>query len=108
MVNPTPEQPQVISHRKASTIAREVHNLIRAGNDRLAWERLSWLHPADMGTILAGLPKASRDSLVRVMDPETVTWMLRQMNPWRPPGWQPVWGLRPFPGCWGKSIRGAR
>ncbi len=81
MTNPMPEQSQVISHREASVIAREIPSLIRAGDELSAWERLSWLHPADMGAIVAGLPKASRDSLVRVMDPETVAWMLRQMNP---------------------------
>ena len=34
-----------------------------------------------MGSIVAGLPGASRDAMVRVMSPETVAWMLRQMNP---------------------------
>ena len=39
------------------------------------------LHPSDMGTIVAGLPRGSRDAIVRVMTPETVAWMLRHMSP---------------------------
>ncbi len=73
--------PRVISHQEAAAIAAEVRNLVRSGYEALAWERLRALHPADMGTILTALPRASRDSLLRVMGPESVTWMLRQMNP---------------------------
>ena len=72
---------QAISLDEASEIADEVHELIRAGKERSAWERIRHLHPADMGSIVAGLPRASRDAMVRVMSPETVVWMLRQMNP---------------------------
>ena len=72
---------QAISLDEASEIADEVYELIRAGKERSAWERIRHLHPADMGSIVAGLPRASRDAMVRVMSPETVVWMLRQMNP---------------------------
>ena len=76
-----PEQPPVLSQREASTIAREVRNLIKAGEEAIAWERLSSLHPADMGAILASLPRSSRDTIMGIVDPETLTWMFRQMNP---------------------------
>ena len=74
-------QPRAISLERASEIASDVRDLINAGQEHMAWERLRHLHPADMGTIVAGLPHASREALVRVMSPETVVWMLRQMNP---------------------------
>ena len=72
---------QAISLDEAEEIAGEVQKLIKAGEESSAWELLRNLHPADMGSILAGLPRASRDAMVRVMSPETVAWMLRQMNP---------------------------
>ncbi len=72
---------QAISLDEASEIAGEVQELIRAGEEQSAWERIRYLHPADMGSIVAGLPRASRDAMVRVMSPETVVWMLRHMNP---------------------------
>ena len=72
---------RAISLDEASEIADEVQELIRAGKERSAWERIRHLHPADMGSIVAGLPRASRDVMVRVMSPDTVVWMLRQMNP---------------------------
>ena len=72
---------QAITLEEASDIAEEVHELIRAGEGRSAWERIRHLHPADMGSIVAGLPRASREVMVRVMSPETVVWMLRHMNP---------------------------
>ena len=75
------EQPQAISLEEASAIAGEVRELIEAGEERSALDRLSWLHPADMGAILVSLPRASRESLLRLMEPEAITWMLRQMNP---------------------------
>ena len=81
MEAPNASQAQVISPREASTIADEVRALVREGNHDSAWERLRRLHPADMGTILAALPRSGRESLLRVMGPETVTWMLQQMNP---------------------------
>lgn len=34
-----------------------------------------------MGLILAGLPRSGRDTVLRVMSPDTATWMVRQMNP---------------------------
>ena len=74
-------QPGIISPQQVGAIANQVRALIRAGEDNAAWETLQRLHPADMGTILASLPRSGRDSLLRVMDPEAVTWMLRQMNP---------------------------
>ena len=74
-------QPQAISLERAAEIASEVQELIRAGREHSAWELIRYLHPADMGSIVASLPRASRDNMVRVMSPETVAWMLRQMNP---------------------------
>lgn len=74
-------QPLAISLDKAAEIANEVQELIRAGRERSAWELIRHLHPADMGNIVAGLPRTSREAMVRVMSPETVAWMLRQMNP---------------------------
>ena len=73
--------PRAISLERASEIAGDVRRLINAGQERVAWERLRRLHPADMGTIVAGLPPASREAMVRVMSPDTVVWMLKQMNP---------------------------
>ena len=75
------EEPHAISLNEAAEIAGEVQDLIRAGRERSAWELIRHLHPADMGSIVAGLPRASRDAMVHVMSPETVAWMLRQMNP---------------------------
>ena len=77
----TTEQPLAISLDQASEIATEVRELIEAGEEHTAWERVRHLHPADIGIIVAGLPRTSRDTLLRVMSPETVAWMLRQMNP---------------------------
>ena len=39
------------------------------------------LHPADIGSIVAGLPRASRDRLLGVMSPETVVWLFNHINP---------------------------
>lgn len=75
------EQGQAISLDQAEEIADEVRELISAGKAYSAWELIRHLHPADIGAIVAGLPGASRDTMVRVMSPETVAWMLRQMNP---------------------------
>ena len=103
MDQPTTDQPRVISHQVAASIAAEVRHLVRSGNEALAWERLRPLHPADTGAILMALPRASRDSLLRVMGPESVAWMLRQMNPRsRRAGWRPGWALRPSPECWNR------
>ena len=75
------QQPRAISLDKAAEIAGEVQELLKAGRERYAWELIQHLHPADMGSIVASLPRASRDAMLRVMSPETVAWMLRQMNP---------------------------
>ena len=75
------EQPQAISLDEAAEIAGEVRDLINAGEEESAWERIRHLHPADIGSIVAGLPRGSRDAMVRVMSPDTVVWILRQMNP---------------------------
>ncbi len=75
------QQPQAISLDEAAEIASEVQELVKAGRERSAWELIRRLHPADMGSIVASLPRASRETMVRVMSPETVAWMLRQMNP---------------------------
>lgn len=75
------EQPRAISQDEAAEIAGQVQDLISEGKTQSAWELIRHLHPADMGSIVAGLPRASRGALVRVMSPQTVAWMLRQMNP---------------------------
>ena len=75
------EQPRAISQDEAAEIAGQVQDLISEGREHSAWELIRHLHPADMGSIVAGLPRASRGALVRVMSPQTVAWMLRQMNP---------------------------
>ena len=49
-------QHRAISLETAAEIARDVRDLINAGQERVAWERVRHLHPADMGTIVAGLP----------------------------------------------------
>ncbi len=72
---------RAISLNEVSAIAREVRELIASGQEHLAFERVPSLHPADMGLIISGLPRTSRDAMVRVMSPDTVAWMLRQMNP---------------------------
>ena len=73
--------PRAISLDEAAEIAGEVRELIEAGDEHSAWERLRVLHPADMALILAGLPRASTAALLRVMSPESVVWLLGQMNP---------------------------
>ncbi len=70
-----------ISLNEASVIAAEVRRLISLGQEERALNLVRSLHPADMGMILAGLPRNSRNILLGVMSPDTVTWMLRQMNP---------------------------
>ena len=79
MEQQSPGQPRVIFHQAAATAA-EVRNLVRLGYDALAWERLRSRHPADMGAILTAIPRAGRGSLLRVMGPESVAWMLRHYN----------------------------
>ena len=73
--------PQAISLDRAEEIVDEVHDLIRAGRARAAWDHIRHLHPADIGSIVAGLPRTSRDAMVQTMSPETVALILRQMNP---------------------------
>ncbi len=75
------QQAQAISLDKAAEIAGEVQDLISAGRAHSAWELIRHLHPADMGSIVAGLPRTSRDAMLHVMSPATVAWMLEQMNP---------------------------
>ncbi len=81
MVSVTSGAELVISEEEASSIAEEVHLLIRAGDEHTAWERMRHLHPSDIGSILASLPRGSRNAVVAVMSPETVAWMFRHMNP---------------------------
>ena len=71
----------VISRDRATQIARDVQRLIGRGDPGRAWEMVSDLHPADIGVIVAALPKGSRDALLTAMSPETFAWVLRQMNP---------------------------
>ena len=74
-------QPIAISLDRVADIANEVQQLVKAGRESSAWELIRYLHPADMGSVVASLPRGSREAMVRVMSPETVAWMLRQMNP---------------------------
>ncbi len=73
--------PRAISLDRAEEIVDEVHDLIKAGRARAAWDHIRHLHPADIGSIVAGLPRTSRDAMVQTMSPETVALILRQMNP---------------------------
>ena len=77
----TDEQRQVISRDRAAEIAKEVQQLVGEGQEHYALELLRNLHPADIGTIVSALPRTSRNALVQVMPAETLTWILRQMNP---------------------------
>lgn len=81
MVSATPNPEPVISEEEASSIAEEVRLLIRAGDEHRAWERMRHLHPSDIGSILASLPRGSRHALVSVMSPDTVAWLFQHMNP---------------------------
>ena len=81
MLEPTDNQETIITPDEAAAIAREVRRLIRDGDERSAWERIRHLHPADMGSIIAALPRSSREAIVAVMSPDAVAWMFRQMNP---------------------------
>ncbi len=72
---------RAISLDEVEDIADEVRRLLRAGDLQTAWERIRHLHPADIGSIISGLPRSGREAMVQVMTPETVSWMLRQMNP---------------------------
>ena len=74
-------RPLAITLDQAEEVAARVQELINAGRARSAWELIRHLHPADMGSIVAGLPRTSRDAMIHVMSPDTVAWMLRQMNP---------------------------
>ncbi len=81
MVEPAAYQQTIISTDEATVIAREVRRLIRNGEEQSAWEQLRRLHPADMGSIVATLPRNSREAIVAVMSPDAVVWMFRHMNP---------------------------
>ena len=74
-------QQSAISLEQVSRIADEVQELVRAGRENSAWELIRYLHPADMASVVASLPNAGRETMLRVMSPETVAWMLSQMNP---------------------------
>ena len=74
-------QPRAISLEQMSRIANEVQELVNAGRANSAWELIRYLHPADIASIVVSLPGTGREAMLRVMSPETVTWMLRQMNP---------------------------
>ena len=81
MEPPQNQQPPVISRDRATEIAREVQRLVGDGEEHRAWEMVRDLHPADIGAIVAALPRNSRDALVRVISPNTFAWVLQQMNP---------------------------
>ena len=69
MVSQEIEQPLTVSPEEAAEIAEEVQEIIEAGDEHSAWERVRHLHPADIGIIVASLPRTSRDAIVRVMSP---------------------------------------
>ena len=71
----------MISQDRATQIVKEVQSLIRQGEAHRAWDMVRHLHPADIGIVVAALPKGSRDALLTAMSPETFAWILRQMNP---------------------------
>ncbi len=81
MEPPQNQRPPIISRDRATEIAREVQRLVGVGEEHRAWEIVRNLHPADIGAIVESLPKTSRDTLVRVISPQTFAWILRQMNP---------------------------
>ncbi len=87
MPNHTPDdQPATplataIPVEEVAQIAHTVRELLAAGDPHAAWQRLRGLHPADIGLILAGLPRSSAEALLEIMSPQTVTWMLQHMNP---------------------------
>ena len=66
---------------KPETSPRRSKTVLSAGERSSAWERIRHLHPGDIGSIVAGLPRNSREAMVHAMTPDTVLWMLRQMNP---------------------------
>jgi len=74
-------QPRAISLEQLSMTASRVQSLVSAGRTSAAWELMRHLHPADIGSIVASLPGASRSAMLSVMSPDTVVWALRQMNP---------------------------
>ena len=76
-----PESRRALSLSRVEEIGREIRELLNAGDERTAWERLNRLHPADIGSIVAGLPRTSRDRLLSMMSPETVVWIFQHMNP---------------------------
>ncbi|MYE06982.1 MAG: magnesium transporter [Chloroflexi bacterium] len=78
---PPTELAPAIPLEEVGRIAERVQELIAAGNEAAAWQRLRQLHPADVGLILAGLPRTSSEALLQIMSPQTVTWMLQHMNP---------------------------
>ena len=73
--------PRAITLDEVEDIADEVRDLLSAGDQHSAWERIRHLHPADIGSIVSGLPRSGREPMVQVMTPDTVSWMLQQMNP---------------------------
>lgn len=78
---PPAELAPAIPLDEVGRIAERVQELIAAGDPREAWQRLSQLHPADVGLIVAGLPRSSSEALLEIMSPQTVTWVLHHMNP---------------------------
>ncbi|MCY3923726.1 MAG: magnesium transporter [Chloroflexi bacterium] len=81
VAQPPTELAPAIPLEEVGRIAERVQELIAAGDPREAWQRLNQLHPADVGLILAGLPRTSSEALLQIMSPQTVTWMLQHMNP---------------------------
>lgn len=96
------KQPQAISTEEASQNASRVRRLIKSGDLDSAWELLNRMHPADVGSILASLPGSSRDTLVRIMSPDTALWILEHMNPLEAAGVATRLGSRMLTGALGQ------
>ncbi|MDE2745120.1 MAG: magnesium transporter [Chloroflexota bacterium] len=90
---PPTELAPAIPLEEVGRIAERVQELIAAGDPREAWQRLNQLHPADVGLILAGLPRTSSEALLQHMNPveasrlgarlsiQTLSFVLDQVNP---------------------------
>ena len=83
MISQEIEQPLTVSPEEAAEIAEEVQELIEAGDEHSAWERVRHLHPADIGIIMTSLP---RTSLTRVCKIEIIATNRphRPHRPWIP------------------------
>ena len=74
---PPTELAPAIPLEEVGRIAERVQELIAAGNEAAAWQRLRHLQPADVGIILAGLPRTSSETLLEIISAQTVPWTLQ-------------------------------